>query len=73
MIGELYKLMKPITLKKSPLTKKAIHKIDHWVEPRYWAEVEYRDITAHGHLRHVTFRGLHSSKESKKPLVAKFR
>jgi bifunctional non-homologous end joining protein LigD len=73
MVVELYKLMKPIALKRSPLTKKATHKIDHWVEPKYWAEVEYRDITADGHLRHVTFRGLYASEKAKKPLVAKFR
>jgi bifunctional non-homologous end joining protein LigD len=73
MIIELYRLMKPITIKRSPLTKKATHKIDYWVEPKYWADVEYRDITAHGHLRHVTFKGLYSSQASKKALVAKFK
>jgi bifunctional non-homologous end joining protein LigD len=73
MIIELYRLMKPITVKRSPLTKKATHKIDHWVGAKYWADVEYRDITAHGHLRHVTFRALYDSAKSKKPLVAKFR
>jgi bifunctional non-homologous end joining protein LigD len=73
MIIELGKLIKPITRKKSPLTKKATHKIDCWVEPKYWAEVAYRDITAHGHLRHVTFRGLYSTQKAKQPLVAKFR
>jgi bifunctional non-homologous end joining protein LigD len=73
MLIELGKLMRPITRKKSPLTKKANHKIDHWVEPKYWAEVEYRDITAHGHLRHVTFRGLYETARAKKPLVAKFK
>jgi ATP-dependent DNA ligase len=73
MIGDLYRLMKPITLQKMPLTKKPKgKKIDKWVEPRYWAEVEYRDITADGLLRHVTFRGLYESKQAKKPLVAKF-
>ena len=73
MIFELAKLVRPITVKRSPLTKKAGHKIDCWVEPKYWAEVEYRDITSHGHLRHVTFRGLYDSRTAKKPLVAKFK
>ena len=75
MIADLYKLMKPITVDKMPLAKKPDrkNKIDHWVEPKYWAEVEYRDITADGLLRHTTFRGLYSTKGAKKPLVAKFK
>jgi hypothetical protein len=37
------------------------------------AEVEYRDITSDGLLRHTTFRGLYASRTAKKPLVAKFK
>jgi hypothetical protein len=37
------------------------------------AEVEYRDITSGGLLRHVTFRGLYASSTAKKPIVAKFK
>ena len=33
---------------------------------------DYRDITADGLLRHVTFRGLYSTRTAKKPLVTKF-
>ena len=40
--------------------------------PKYWAEVEYRDITTDGLLRHTTFKGLYDSKKSKHPVVAKF-
>ncbi len=58
MARELRKLMDPITVAKSPLSKKGGKKIDRWVEPKYWAEVDYRDITSDGLLRHVTFRGL---------------
>jgi ATP-dependent DNA ligase len=47
--------------------------IDKWVAPKYWAEVEYRDITTDGLLRHTTFRGLYASRTAKKPLVAKFK
>ena len=67
--------MKPIKLKKMPLAKKADRKneIDNWAAPKYWAEVEYRDITTDGLLRHVSFRGLYESKSAKKPLVAKFK
>ena len=49
------------------------NKIDKWAAPKYWAEVEYRDITTDGLLRHTTFRGLYASRAAKKPLVAKFR
>ena len=75
MILQLTKLMKPITVQKMPLAKKPDrkNKIDHWAQPKYWAEVEYRDITSDGLLRHVTFRGLYPTKSAKKPLVAKFK
>ena len=75
MVLQLAKLMKPITVQKMPLTKKPDrkNKIDQWAQPKYWAEVEYRDITRDGLLRHVTFRGLYSSKSAKKPLVSRFR
>ena len=75
MIVELHKLMKPITLPKMPLAKKPDrkNKIDNWAAPKYWAEVEYRDITSDGLLRHCTFKGLYDKEKSKKPLVAKFK
>jgi bifunctional non-homologous end joining protein LigD len=75
MILELHKLLRPITLEKMPLAKRPDrkNKIDHWCAPKYWAEVEYRDITADGLLRHTTFKGLYESKNAKRPLVAKFK
>ena len=75
MILELARLLKPITLAKSPLSKMPDrkNKIDKWAAPKYWAEVEYRDITTDGLLRHTTFRGLYASRTAKKPLVAKFK
>ena len=75
MILELAGLLKPITVEKMPLAKKPDrkNKIDHWAAPKYWAEVEYRDITTDGLLRHTTFKGLYDSKKSKKPLVTKFK
>jgi bifunctional non-homologous end joining protein LigD len=74
MILELARLMKPITVAKSPLSKlpDRKNKIDKWAAPKYWAEVEYRDITSDGLLRHTTFRGLYASRTAKKPLIAKF-
>ncbi|WP_439410073.1 hypothetical protein ACNJX9_16950 [Bradyrhizobium sp. DASA03076] len=29
-----------------------------WVEPRFYAEIEYRDITSEGLLRASSFKGL---------------
>jgi len=53
--------LKPITLSETPLAKKLDrkNKIDHRAAPKYWAEVEYRDIATDGLLRHVTFLGLY--------------
>jgi bifunctional non-homologous end joining protein LigD len=75
MILELARLLKPIALAKSPLSKlpDRKNKIDKWAAPKYWAEVEYRDITSDGLLRHTTFRGLYASRTAKKPLVTKFK
>jgi bifunctional non-homologous end joining protein LigD len=75
MILDIARLLKPITVSEMPLVKKPDrkNKIDHWVSPKYWAEVEYRDITTDGLLRHTTFRGLYESRAAKKPLVSKFK
>jgi len=75
MVLELARLLKPITVATMPLATKPDrkNKIDQWVQPKFWAEVEYRDITADGLLRHTTFRGLYSNRTAKKPLVAKFK
>jgi bifunctional non-homologous end joining protein LigD len=75
MVLELGRLLKPITVDKMPLAENPNRKtkIDHSAAPKYWAEVEYRDITSDGLLRHTTFRGLFESKSAKKPLVSKFK
>jgi bifunctional non-homologous end joining protein LigD len=75
MTVELARLLKPITLAKMPLSKKPDrkNKIDYWAAPKYWAEVDYRDITSDGLLRHVTFRGLYRTAKAKQPIVAKFK
>ncbi|WP_207382330.1 non-homologous end-joining DNA ligase [Nitrobacter sp. Nb-311A] len=43
---------------KSPLTKPVRKPKATWVEPRFAAEVEYRDITSEGLLRQSSFKGL---------------
>jgi bifunctional non-homologous end joining protein LigD len=34
-----------------------------WVEPKLCADVEYRDITSDGHLRHSSFKGLEDKED----------
>ena len=73
MTRELRKLMDPIAVAKSPLAKTSPNNIDRRVQPKCWAEVDYRDSTVDGLLRHVTFRGLHRTARAKQPVVAKFK
>ena len=47
MVTSTSKLTKPIRDAKAT-----------WVEPKFLAEVEYRDITADGLLRAASFKGL---------------
>jgi bifunctional non-homologous end joining protein LigD len=42
----------------SKLTKPIRDAKATWVEPKFLAEVEYRDVTANGLLRAVSFKGL---------------
>jgi bifunctional non-homologous end joining protein LigD len=48
VVSPKQKLTKPI---KKP-------KATTWVEPKFYAEVEYRDITSEGLLRASSFKGL---------------
>lgn len=43
---------------KSKLTKAVEKPKATWVEPKFYAEVEYRDITSEGLLRASSFKGL---------------
>ena len=43
------------------LTRKVRKPKARWVEPKFFAEVEYRDITADGLLRQSSFKGLHEN------------
>jgi bifunctional non-homologous end joining protein LigD len=54
-------------------TNSMILELAHLMKLITLAEVEYRDITSDGLLRHTTFRGLYASRTAKKPLVAKFK
>jgi bifunctional non-homologous end joining protein LigD len=43
---------------KSRLTKPVRQPKATWVEPKFYTEVEYRDITSEGLLRQSSFKGL---------------
>jgi bifunctional non-homologous end joining protein LigD len=43
---------------KSKLTKQVKKPKATWVEPKFFADVEYRDITSEGLLRQSSFKGL---------------
>jgi hypothetical protein len=41
------------------------------VKPKYFAAVNYRDITSEGYLRHSSFQGLFASETSTTNLTSK--
>jgi bifunctional non-homologous end joining protein LigD len=47
---------------KSKLTKPIKKPKATWVEPKFFADVEYRDITSEGLLRASSFKGLSRDK-----------
>jgi bifunctional non-homologous end joining protein LigD len=52
------KKLEPLVTKESRLTRKVRKPKAKWVEPKFWATVEYRDITADGLLRQSAFKGI---------------
>jgi len=48
------------TVVRSKLTKPIKKPKATWVEPKFFADVEYRDITSEGLLRASSFKGLSS-------------
>ena len=56
--ADLRKKLNEVVSPKSKLTKPVRKPKATWVEPKFYAEVEYRDITSEGLLRHSSFKGL---------------
>jgi bifunctional non-homologous end joining protein LigD len=50
--------LEPLVTKESRLTQKVRKPKAKWVEPRFYADVEYRDITSDGLLRQSAFKGM---------------
>ena len=58
MSGQIRKQLDTVVSPKSKLTKPIKKPKATWVEPKFIAEVEYRDITSEGLLRQSSFKGL---------------
>jgi bifunctional non-homologous end joining protein LigD len=56
--SEIRKQLDAVVSPKSKLTKPIKKPKATWVEPKYFADVEYRDITSEGLLRASSFKGL---------------
>ncbi|WP_246709452.1 ATP-dependent DNA ligase [Bradyrhizobium sp. 6(2017)] len=56
--SQIRKQLDAVVSPKSKLTKPVKKPKAAWVEPRFWADVEYRDITSEGLLRASSFKGL---------------
>lgn len=56
--SQIRKQLDTVLSPKSPLTKPIKKPKATWVEPKFFANVEYRDITSEGLLRASSFKGL---------------
>ena len=56
--AQIRKQLDTVTTPKQKLTKPIRKPKATWVEPKFFAEVEYRDITSEGLLRASSFKGL---------------
>ncbi|MGY3240042.1 ATP-dependent DNA ligase [Bradyrhizobium sp. USDA 4448] len=56
--GQIRKQLETVVSPKTKLTKPVKKPKATWVEPQFYAEIEYRDITSEGLLRASSFKGL---------------
>ena len=56
--AELRRLLNPLVVPKAMLSKPLKAKDAVWVKPTVKVEIEYRDVTNDGHLRHASFKKL---------------
>ncbi|WP_311966871.1 non-homologous end-joining DNA ligase [Bradyrhizobium australiense] len=57
--SQIRKQLDTVVTPKSKLTRPIRKPKATWVEPKFFADVEYRDITSEGLLRASSFKGLH--------------
>lgn len=68
--GDVRRGLEPLVTAKTVLAGNIRKAKATWVTPKLFADVEYRDITSDGMLRHSSFKGLFESEKSKTNLVA---
>jgi ATP-dependent DNA ligase len=56
--SQIRKQLDTVVSPKSKLTKPSRKPKATWVEPSFYADIEYRDITSEGLLRASSFKGL---------------
>jgi len=62
--SQIRKQLDTVVSPKSKLTKAIRKPKATWVEPKFFADVEYRDITSEGLLRASSFKGLSRKDQS---------
>jgi bifunctional non-homologous end joining protein LigD len=62
--AEIRKALDTVISPKQKLTRTIKKPKATWVEPKFYVEVEYRDITSEGLLRASSFKGLSQSKRN---------
>ena len=60
--SQIRKQLETVVSPKTKLTKPVRKPKATWVEPKFFADIEYRDITSEGLLRASSFKGLGTSK-----------
>ncbi|WP_245313815.1 ATP-dependent DNA ligase [Bradyrhizobium elkanii] len=56
--AQIHKALNTVVSPKAKLTKPVRKPKATWVEPKFYADIEYRDITSEGLLRASSFKGL---------------
>jgi bifunctional non-homologous end joining protein LigD len=61
-LDELMERLRPLARKSNPFAGRKGPRNAHFVEPRLVAEIEFRELTAEGMVRHGSFKGLREDK-----------
>jgi bifunctional non-homologous end joining protein LigD len=68
-LDELAERLAPLALDKNPFVGRRGPRGARYVEPRLVAEVEFRELTAEGMVRHGSFKGLREDKPAKEVVL----
>jgi bifunctional non-homologous end joining protein LigD len=64
-LDELLGRLRPLARKSNPFAARRGPRQAHFVEPELVAEIEFRELTAEGMVRHGSFKGLREDKSAK--------